>query len=233
MSEVFADLFWIVAELYNCWSIVDCCTLAQCSCSLNLRDFVMFYWLWFTYFCAFGTLVVGCIAFLYVLRLIYCTLLPFRRWRSFYPRKHTGASQLFHWHQCACEDKSFIICGDGSGSSQCSAQPCLKIGICGTSTCRGQCRDMFWNVSFGTDYVSVWRCDQISINHKCIIWFFGSFFEVIDSWLETCGIHWELAGIGHSCCFAELNLLGTLATWMVCYSYFEFFILLLLSTFGR
>ena len=28
-------LFWIFAELYNCWRIVDCCTLAQCSCSLN------------------------------------------------------------------------------------------------------------------------------------------------------------------------------------------------------
>ena len=217
MREVIADLFWIVAELYNCWSIVDCCTLAQCSCSLNLRDFVLLYWLWFTYFCAFGALVVGCIAFLHVLRLICCTLLPFRRWRSFYPRKHTGASQVFHWHQCACEDKSFIICGDGSGSSQCLAQPCLKIGICAGHI----------------NLLSVWRCDQISINHKYIIWFFGSFFEVIDSWLETCGIHWELAGIGHSCCFAELNLLGTLATWMVCYSYFEFFILLLLSTFGR
>ena len=29
-------LFWIFAELYNCWSIVDCCRLAQCICPVIL-----------------------------------------------------------------------------------------------------------------------------------------------------------------------------------------------------
>ena len=66
VSEVFADCVLNFDDLYNGWRIVERCRLAQCSCSLNLRDFVMFYWLWFTYFCAFGALVVGCIAFLHV-----------------------------------------------------------------------------------------------------------------------------------------------------------------------
>ena len=32
----FLILFWIFAELYNCWRIVECCKLAQCICSLIL-----------------------------------------------------------------------------------------------------------------------------------------------------------------------------------------------------
>ena len=217
MSEVFADCVLNFDDLYNGWRIVERCRLAQCSCSLNLRDFVMFYWLWFTYFCAFGALVVGCIMLYCIFTCLGIDIL--------YTLAFSEKLELLYLRAHWCQRLIWKLTVLGSA---------LKIGICaGHINLSGQCRDMFWNVSFGTDYVSVWCCDQISINHKCIIWFFGSFFEVIDSWLETCGIHWELAGIGHSCCFAELNLLGTLATWMVCYSYFEFFILLLLSTFGR
>ena len=123
--------------------------------------------------------------------------MPFRRWRSFYACEHIGARDWF-------------------GSSKCLAQPWRSAFVLGTSTCRDNVGTCFGT----TDYVSVWCCDQISMNHKYIIWyiwFFGPFFEVIDSWLETCGIHWELVGIGHSCRSAELNLLGTLATWIFRY----------------
>ena len=57
MSEVFADCVLNFDDLYNGWRIVERCRLAQSSCSLNLRDFGMFYWSWFSYFCAFGALV--------------------------------------------------------------------------------------------------------------------------------------------------------------------------------
>ena len=105
-------LFGIFAELYNCWRIVERCRLAQCSCSLNLRDFVMFYW------CDSRTsvrlvrwLLVALHFYMFRDGYTHCTLLPFpRRW-SFYTCEHVGAR-------------------DGSGSWQCSAQSCLKIGIC-------------------------------------------------------------------------------------------------------
>ena len=63
----FLILFWIFAELYNCWSIVECCRLAQCTWSLIYFEyFAIFSRLWFMYFCAFGALVVDCIASLHV-----------------------------------------------------------------------------------------------------------------------------------------------------------------------
>ena len=50
-------LAWHFAELYNCWSIVESCRLAQCICSIRWGYSAMFYWSWSTYFCVFGALV--------------------------------------------------------------------------------------------------------------------------------------------------------------------------------
>ena len=50
-------LVWHFAELYNCWSIVESCRLAQCICSIRWGYSVMFHWSWSTYFCVFGALV--------------------------------------------------------------------------------------------------------------------------------------------------------------------------------
>ena len=102
-------VFWIVAELYNCWRIVERCRLAQFICSRIL--------------CAFWNLLLIVITVLLCVWCVGCwlcciftcleidilyTLANFPRSWSFYTCEHIGA-------------------GDGSGSSKCLAQGVWRI----------------------------------------------------------------------------------------------------------
>ena len=98
------SLCWFCFEFWPSCTIllvVECCRLAQCICSLILGYFVMFYWLWSTYFCAF-VCWLPCIFTCLEIDILYTLA---------FSQKMALLSSRAHW----CQWKSLTIRVLGSG----------------------------------------------------------------------------------------------------------------------
>ena len=117
-------LFWIFAELYNCWSIAECCRLAQCTWSLilcifwifcNLLPIVIhvilcFWWVGCWLHCIFTCLeidILYTLAFSQIMELLYSRAL-WCQWKSLTIRVLGSGWLLEDPHSCSTHEADMI-----------------------------------------------------------------------------------------------------------------------------